>query len=191
MRAALLAAALLAPSLAFGQTLNTINTSQGRLDISGESPSACLISSPTAASASNSTFSATGNQQGQITITQLADPQTAVALASTIDLDLPVICNTAHSVNISTANGGLTRLGAPASAAEVNGFRQYVPYQVSATWAGQTANATSQAGNTITINSSDGAAGQLDLVISFPGGGDPLVAGVYNDQVVIQLQVAS
>jgi len=43
----------------------------------------------------------------------------------------------------------------------------------------------------VTINSADGAAGQLSLVISVPDGGDPLVAGTYNDQVVIQLQAAS
>ena len=188
MRAALVAAALAAPSLAFGQT--PIN-GRARLDLVGVAPSACLISTPTAASGSNATFAAAGAQQGEINITQMADPRTAVAVAATINLALPVICNTAHQVVISTANGGLTRLGAVAGGPEVNGFRQFVPYQLSANWAGQSASAASRAGPAITIRSADGAAGQLSLVISVPGGGAPLVAGAYGDQVVIQLQVAS
>ena len=184
----LAAAALLVPSLAFGQT---VNTGQGRLDLAGAAPSACLISSPTSAAGSNSTFQSTGTQQGQVTITQMADPLTAVPVASTINLALPIICNAAHSVIVSTTNGGLVRVGGTGTQQTVNGFREFLPYQVSAVWAGQTVNATSQAGTTVTIISADGAAGDLSLVIQVPGGGDPLVAGTYNDQVVIQLQVAS
>lgn len=188
MRYAILAAALLTPGLAFGQT---INTGQGRLDLSGQAPSACLISTPTSASGANSTFQPSGAQSGQVTITQLVDPTTAVPVASSINLALPIICNAAHNVTVSTTNGGLARTGAAAGAPPVGGFRQFLPYQVSASWAGQTANGTSQAGPTVVINSSDGAAGQLSLTIDVPGGGDPMVAGAYNDQVVIQLQVAS
>ena len=188
MRRALIAAALLTPGLAFGQT---VDVGRARLDLVGQAPSACLISGPTAASGSNATFAASGAQQGQITITELADPKTAVARAASINLALPVICNAAHSVVISTTNGGLARAGAAAGSPEVNGFRQFVPYQLSASWAGQSANATSHAGPTITIQSNDGAAGQLSLVVQVPGGGAPLIAGAYGDQVVVQLQVAS
>jgi len=188
MKWAILAAALLAPALAFGQT---VNTGQGRLDLSGQAPSGCLISTPTAAAGANSTFQPSGAQSGQVTITQMVDPNTAVPVASTINLALPVICNAAHNVTVSTTNGGLARVGAAAGAPPIGGFRQFLPYQVTASWAGQTANATSQAGPTLTINSSDGAAGQISLTIAVPGGGDPMVAGAYNDQVVIQLQVAS
>ncbi len=192
MRAAILlpglALALAAPVLAFGQT---VNTGQGRLDLSGVAPSACLISTPTAAAGSNSSFQPAGTQSGQVTITQMVDPNTAVPVASSINLALPIICNAAHNVTVSTTNGGLARAGVAPGAGPVGGFRQFLPYQVTATWAGQTQNATSQAGTTVSINSSDGAAGQLSLTIAVPGGGDPMVAGAYSDQVVVQLQVAS
>ena len=188
MRVAFLAAALLTPGFAIAQTTEV---GRARLDLAGQAPSVCVISGPTAVSGSNATFAPAGAQQGQISITELADPQTAVPRAASINLALPVICNAAHSVVISTTNGGLARAGAAAGNAEVNGFRQFVPYQLSVSWAGQSANATSQAGPTITIKSNDGAAGQLSLVVKVPGGGAPLVAGAYGDQVVVQLQVAS
>ena len=187
MRVAAISAALLAPGLAIAQTTDV---GRARLDLAGQAPSACVISGPTAVSGSNATFSPAGAQQGQITITELADPQTAVPQAASINLALPVICNAAHSVVISTTNGGLARAGA-AGNSEVNGFRQFVPYQLSVSWAGQSADATSQAGPTITIKTNDGAAGQLSLVVKVPGGGAPLIAGAYGDQVVVQLQVAS
>jgi len=188
MRRALLASlCILAPVSAQAQTSDV---GQGRLDISGQAPSACLISAPTSATGANTSFQSTGAQQGQITINQLADAQTATPIASSINLALPIICNTAHTLTISTSNGGLLRLGGVVGP-ETNGFRQFLPYRVGATWAGQTANATSQAGATITINASDGAAGQLNLEVSTPGGGDPLVAGSYSDELVIQLRVAS
>jgi len=188
MRTMLLVAALLAPAVAAAQTANV---GRARLDLVGQAPSACVISAPTAASGSNATFAEAGAQRGEIDITELADPRTAVPKPAAINLALPVICNAAHQVVISTANGGLSRVGVAAGSPEVNGFRQFVPYQLSASWAGQSANAASRVGPTITIKSSDGAAGQLSLVVQVPGGGDPLVAGAYGDQVVIQLQVAS
>jgi hypothetical protein len=180
------AAALALPGLALAQTTNT---GHGRLDLTGTAPSACLISTPTAAAGANTTFQSTGAQQGQVTITQLADPTTAQPVAATINLALPIICNAAHRVTISTTNGGLARVGG--SGQTTGGFREFLPYSVSASWAGQTATATSTAGATVTINANDGAAGQLSLVIQVPGGGTPLIAGTYDDQVVIQLQVAS
>ena len=49
----------------------------------------------------------------------------------------------------------------------------------------------SQTPSPVDISTTDGAAGQLSLTIDVPAGGDPLVAGVYSDSVVIELQVAS
>ena len=186
MKTLIALAALALPSLALAATPDT---AQGRLDLTGTAPSACVISTPTSAAGANATFQAAGDQQGQINITELADPTTAQPIAASINLALPIICNSAHKVIISTANGGLARVGGAGQT--VGGFREFLPYSVSASWAGQTATATSQAGTTVTINANDGAAGQLSLVIDVPGGGVPLIAGVYDDQVVIELQAAS
>jgi len=184
-KALLVTALLIAPGLASAQTPQT---GRSRLDLSGDSPSACLISAPTAAVGANAAFQSTGPRSGQVTITRLVDPAKATPLAASINLALPLVCNAAHSLVVSTSNGGLRRVGAGAAATK--GFREQLPYTVSASWAGQTVGAASRPGPTLTIRSDDGAAGQLSLNITIPGGGEPLVAGTYGDQVVIQLEVA-
>jgi hypothetical protein len=181
--------AVAAPSLAAAQTLDS---GGGRLDIEGTAPSACVISAPAGAAGANATFQATGARSAQVSITQMVDPQTAVPRATTINLDLPVICNTAHHLVVRTANGGLLRVGASgATQATVNGFREFLPYQVTAAWSGQTVTGGSQTGTPVNITAVDGAAGQVSLTIDVPAGGAPMVAGAYADSLVIELQVAS
>jgi hypothetical protein len=179
--------ATLAPAGALAQT---VNVDQGRLDIVGEAPSACLISSPTASTGQNATLQQTGAQASEIQISQLVDPQTAQPVASSMNVALPVICNSAHRLIVRSGNGGLLREGA-AGGAPVNGFRQLLPYQVTADWSGQSVTGGSETLTPVTINAADGAAGVVSLSILIPAGGDPLVAGTYSDSVVIELQVAS
>jgi hypothetical protein len=185
MRTLLLVAALaaLAPAAALAQTANI---GQGRVDLVGQAPSACLASAPTAPNATNATFSQAGVNSAEIRITQLVDPNTAQPVASSIDVAVPVICNSAHRVVVRSTNGALKRQGAPAQA---QGFRDSLTYNVSTAWAGQTNNGTSAA--PVIINAGDGAAGNVSVNISVPGGGDPLVAGIYEDSVIVELQVAS
>jgi hypothetical protein len=179
----LAAVAAMLPAAALAQT---VNIGQGRLDLVGQAQSACLTSAPTAATAVNATFAQTGQNAAEVRITQLVDPTTAQPIASSVDVAVPVICNTAHRLVIRSSNGGLLRQGVRQQAP---GFRDALPYQVIATWAGQTANGGSA--SPVTINSPDGAAGQVSVSINVPGGGDPLVAGSYEDSIVIELQVAS
>lgn len=190
MRKALILAVLLAaPSAGFAQT---VQVGQGRLDLSGVAPSACVISPPTSTSGVNSSFLLIGPQAAQINITQLVDQTTAEPMSATINLALPIICNTAHTLTVTTANGGLARIGGNARNANVtNGFRELLPYQVNAVWAGHSVNGGSQTLTPVSIAVADGAAGQLSLTIAVPAGGAPLVAGNYADSIVVQLQVAS
>lgn len=188
-KAIILAAMLIAPTTALAQT---IDIGQGRLDLSGTAPSACVISAPTSTVGSNTSFQLTGPQAAQINITQLVDQTTAEPMSATINLALPVICNTAHTLSVTTANGGLARVGGNARNTNVtNGFREFLPYQVTAVWAGHSVNGGSQTPTPVTIAVADGAAGQLSLTISVPPGGAPLVAGNYADSIIVQLQVAS
>ena len=90
---------------------------------------------------------------------------------------------------MKSGNGGLVRAGGRRG--DVSGFRQLLPYQVTADWSGQSITGSSVTGTPVTINSANGAAGQVSLSISIPAGGDPMVAGSYSDSVVIELQVAS
>ena len=188
-KAALLLALIAAPSAALAQTTDI---GRGRLDMVGTAPSACVISAPTNVAGNNATFVLSSAQSGQITITQLVDQTTAQPTAATINLSLPIICNSAHTLTVTTSNGGLARVGgAGRNAVETNGFREFLPYSVQAVWAGQSVNGDSTKTPPVNIVVPDGAAGQLSLTVAVPSGGDPLVAGTYSDSLVIQLQVAS
>ena len=88
---------------------------------------------------------------------------------------------------LSSGNGGLLRDGGSTQPGQ-GGFREFVPYQVSAVWSGQTV-ASASDGGPVVINVPDGAAGDASVTIDVPGGGAPLVAGGYSDAVVIELRV--
>lgn len=178
-------AALAIPAAAAAQTQDT---GQGRLEIIGEAPSACLISAAPTTGGTNSSFVSATQSSAEVRITNMVDPQTGQATPATINLALPIICNANHHVVVRTANGGLAREGAPAPAP---GFRELVPYNVTASWAGTTASGSSQDSPSVDILTGDGAAGDLSINIQVPGGGDPLVAGAYSDELIIELQVAS
>jgi hypothetical protein len=175
----------LVPGAAFAQTTTT--ASQGRLDIVGEAPNACVISSAGSAAGANAVFRSLTAGAAEVRITEMIDPQTSTARASSINILLPIICNGAHRLVLTSGNGGLLRDGG-STAASPGGFREFVPYQVSAVWSGQTAANSSDRGPVI-INVRDGAAGDASVTIDVPGGGAPLIAGGYSDAVVIELQV--
>lgn len=180
---------VLAPAMASAQT---VQSGVARLDVTGTAPSACLITAPASAVGSNASFEVTGDQSAKINITELVDQTTSAPRASSISVAVPIICNSAHHIVVHTANGGLRRAGsATVSAGSINGFREFLPYQITANWSGQDVTSSSQTQSPVDIATSDGAAGQLSLTIDVPAGGDPLVAGAYSDSVVIELQVAS
>lgn len=181
--------AVMLPSLATAQAVsggtNVGNGTGGNeLVITGQSPQACVISGAAQSSVSNATVT-TGAGAAQVVVGQLVDLN-AVPLAARVSVALPVICNTANVVSISTSNGALT-LENPAPAAP--GFRSQLPYQLSATWAGQ--QETVNSGTPLTITSANAATGNLLLTIAIPAGGEPLIAGTYTDSVVVLLQPSS
>ena len=190
-RKALILAVLLsaAPAASLAQTLDV---GHSQLEMTGTAPSACVISAPTSVSGINATMAVTSAQSAQVTITQLVDQTTAEPLAASIVLSLPIICNTAHTVTVTTANGGLARVsGNQRNSNVTNGFREFLPYQVDAVWAGRSVTGDSQTQPPVSIVVPNGAAGDLSLTVAVPAGGAPLIAGAYADSLVIQLQVAS
>ncbi|MDE2560652.1 MAG: hypothetical protein KGL48_00260 [Sphingomonadales bacterium] len=155
--------------------------------LAGTAPIACVINPPRVTNAQNASFSANGAGNGQVTITQLVDGQTALALASSIELDFPVVCNASHSVVLTSANGGLQGGGASVTG---SGFSNFLSYRVQVDWAGVQIAKSSDAGAT-TINSADPAQGDMVIRLSTPAGDGPLVAGQYSDSIVVQFTPAS
>jgi len=191
-RLALILPALLATNVAAqAQTINPNDTGQGRLEIAGRAPPACVLNAPTALGGQNATFSSTGTASGEIRITEFGDPQTAQPRGATINLALPVICNAAHKLTVTSTNGGLLRDGGNArNRQSPTGFGEFVGYQISASWAGQNASVLTATNSVLAITTADGGAGDMGLTIAVPPGGGPLIAGRYADTVTVQFEAA-
>lgn len=166
-----------------------IDRAAQRLELSGLAPVACVISQPSAGAQSNASFSATGAASGQVNITEFVDPQDASSRASTIELNLPLVCNASHSVRVTSANRGLLRAGASGTGT-AGGFAEYLPYTVGLDWSGQSI-ALLTSNSAASINASNPGRGEMIIRIATPAGGGPLVAGQYSDSIVVEVQPAS
>ena len=89
----------------------TGDTARGRIEIAGRTPPACLIRTARAGNALNASFVSAGPSSGEIRIAELVDPQTAEPRAAEMVIELPVMCNAAHRLTLTSTNGGLLREG--------------------------------------------------------------------------------
>lgn len=187
--ALLIGALALLPSLASAQI---VDTGQGRVELLGEAPAACLLRSPVASNAINASLESATANSAEIRIVQLANPQTAQAQAASIDLALPVVCNSAHRLTIRSLNGGLLRDGGTARApGPADGLGEFVSYQLAARWAGTEISVESAVTNVILIDSASAAVGDVQLRVAVSAGGSALIAGRYADAVIVEFQAAN
>lgn len=183
--------ALLGLAAAVPASAQEVNADSQRLEMLGTAPSACIIAPPTAANASNAAYSAAGPNSGQVVISQFVDPQTANPLASTIDLALPVTCNSSHRLTVRSGNGGLLRQGGSAAKGQAaNRFADFVTYSLSIDWAGQSLAARTDSG-TVVLDGAGARTGQVGLRIATPAGGGPLAAGRFDDTVIVEFSAAN
>ncbi|MFM6829733.1 MAG: hypothetical protein ACKOVA_05285 [Novosphingobium sp.] len=182
MMASVLAGGL--PQLAFAQDIARASQS---LELSATAPSACVVRTPQAISAANATFQANGAAGGQVTITRLVDPDTALARATTIEIAVPATCNASHRVTALSGRGGLQRIGA--TGVEGTGFAEFLTYSLRLGWAGVQREQASNLG-LLAVAVANGATGEVALRVATVAGGTPLIAGQYDDSIVIQLQPA-
>jgi hypothetical protein len=185
MRAALFAIAVLAAVPAQAQVTDTVSQ---RLEIMGDAPAACVFATPTASNGSNASFTATSATSARINITQLVNSADSTSLGSSIELSLPVICNASHRVVVRSTNGGLARVGG--SNGSAGGFSEFLAYRFGLGWAGQQLDRSSDSGEVI-VDAGEPAKGEVRLRIVTPVGSLPLVAGQYNDSIVIEFQAAN
>ncbi|MEL0251140.1 MAG: hypothetical protein VW935_04205 [Novosphingobium sp.] len=180
----LLALASLATTQAHAQDVARANRA---MELNATAGSACIVGTPRALSATNSTFQADGGSGGQITLTRLVDPDTALPRSARVDLAIPATCNASHRVIASSGAGGLRRAGG--GGVQTGGFADFLAYSVQVAWAGAQREQRSDSGSLI-IPVSDAASGDVSLRVTTPDGGTPLIAGQYDDTIVIQLQPA-
>lgn len=182
----LIAAGLALPTAAQAQELDR---SVQRLELAASAPVACVISPANVGTQTNASFVSTSASSGQVNITEFVDPVNATSRASSIELNLPMICNSSHSVRVSSANGGLLRAGAVSRTAD-GGFSEFLPYNVAVDWSGRTVDLLTT-NNTADIAASDPGKGEMTIRIATPAGTGPLVAGQYTDSIVVEVQPSS
>lgn len=185
MRAVLTLTALL---IAVPAQAQVIDTASNRLELLGDAPAACVIATATAGNGSNASFTSTGATSARINITQLVDGTNASSLASSIELNVPVICNSAHRVVVRSTNGGLARLGGNQRGS--GPFAEFLAYSFGIGWAGQQVDRGSDSGEVV-LDATQPAKGEVRLRVATPAGSGPLVAGQYNDTIVIEFQAAN
>lgn len=160
-----------------------------RLELIGAAQAGCVAGAARPGRQVNATFQDGGPAGGTVVIPVLVDPNTATALGSSIELNLPIVCNTSHSISVRSYNGGLLREGADGTP-NTGGFSQFQGYDVSVVWQAQMA----RIGGTRSVASltyPQPAKGDLVVDIIVPKGAAPLVAGTYRDAVVVEIRPAN
>lgn len=187
-RLALIPAMLVAAPLYAQQ----VNTGVQQIEIVGAAPAACVIQGAGASTGVNASFTVTGANSGTVSIAQMADPTTAQPRATSITVQLPVICNSANTLTVRSTTGGLLRVGGnQRNAQQQDAFREFLPYALTANWAGNNVQAASNAGAPLTILSNNGGAGSVQVGFSVPAGGTPLLAGAYADSIIVEFGAAN
>lgn len=145
----------------------------------------CRMSTPAADAIQNATLSNAAPGSADVGISRLVGDDGAV-LGATVVLKIPVICNQAHTLVLSSLRGGL-RAGQPGP--DGGAFRSLVPYGIRVEWAGASGDFDSAGGDAV-LPVGNAAQGSLNVIIDIPAGGAPLVAGAYSDELVLELSAA-
>lgn len=180
--------------------LHAADTASADLNMSAVAPNTCYIRSITQTGENSENIAFQGVTQGGASVTgsinygtTLADPVTANARASTINLDVSAYCNYAsHSVTISSLNGGLV---GDNQSATVGTFHRRITYDATLNWNGAiaTLDATGdKTSNQITAASSGNTVigpavnGVAQLRIVTDADTVPLLQGTYADTLTIR-----
>lgn len=176
-------AAVPTPALAQNQPIAS------HVEIIGDAAPACVMRPPADRSGTNASFQQVSAGAGRIRIEQLADPVDATPHAAEIRVLLPVICNAPHRVVLRSGTGGLRLEGPRPSQSEP--FRHFLPYQLGISWGGDQARRSSDAAAPLVLAAGAARSGEMEVTFMLAGGGAPLVAGTYSDEIIIEVQVAS
>ena len=155
------------------------------LGIRGTSQPVCQLPDPTVTSRNNTTIS-----NKSITVDNLINLQDATVLAWDATMTFPrVMCNWSAFVSLQSQNGGMKPVGAVASV--LNGeFGTQVDYTATAKWGTvpQLTLSTASAGQAAVSQLASGA-NQADLVvtISTPPSSVPLLAGEFQDNLIVKV----
>ncbi len=161
------------------------------LEFAGRAAPSCIIQPGVTGTGTNANFVSTNPSRGEVRIAQLVNPETSTPLAMTMQIALPVICNSAHIVTVRSENGGLARNGNRRNLVRNGGFVEFLPYRMSTAWLGTNASAMSNAQTGLRVTTSNGGAGALSINLSIAAQNTPMIAGRYEDSVIIEVSAAN
>lgn len=183
----LTAAGLLAAGAASAQSIPlSENSDTDDVTLRGAVAAGCRMDTPSAPTASNAEIEALGPGSADIAISQLVD-ETGEPVGAVVVLELPAVCNQAHTLNLVSLNGALQSDGPPVTAGP---FRSSLPYQVTVAWGGGAPQVFQSLDEALEVVVGEAISGAITLTIQIPAGGDPLAAGAYADELILELGVA-
>lgn len=177
-------------ALAFGATAASaqeLNRASRRIEMHGDAPAGCVANSARASKQIGATYQDNGPTGGVVVFPNLVDETTAATRGSSIELAVPVVCNTSHLITVRSYNGALVRLGANAARSGSGGFSEMQTYDVGLQWQGQTIQLGTQSSGAA-LSFDQPAKGDLIVDIAVPRGTNPLIAGTYTDAVVVEIR---
>ena len=164
----------------------SVETGTATTRFGGVAGFACLVSAPQATQTNGAVASTNGSILKLVFDSQtVIDPATLIARPFTVSLSLPVICNGAHNVSVRSSRGGM-QLQIPV--AQAVGLSSRIDLSVAALWLGDTGLFTTSGTPTATsIPQKNAGSGLIQVTVSGINGNNPLVAGRYSDEIVIDL----
>ena len=186
----ILAASLSGAMGATGAQAQALDRADQRIELQGDAPAGCIANAARASNQRNATYQDNGPTGGVVVFPNLVDETTAATRESSIELAVPVVCNTSHQITVRSYNGGLVRQGANAARSGSGGFSEVQTYAVGLQWQQQTVTLGGQTASAA-ISYNQPAKGDLVVNIAVPRGTQPLVAGTYTDAVVVEIRPAN
>jgi hypothetical protein len=180
-----IAIASLVPLSAYAQQAS-VDTGSAQTQFGGTAGFACLVSTPQSGQITGASVSTVGGVAQVVFDPQtVIDPDTLIARAFSISLSVPVTCNGGHVVTVRSLRGGM-QLQTPI--AQAIGLSSRIDMDISALWLGDSGQITTS-GRPISANISKNSAGSglVEVTVNGRVGSDPLVAGRYSDEIIIDL----
>ena len=184
------AAALALAGSASAAAAQELDRASRPIVLHGDAPAGCVANSARASNQINATYQDNGPTGGVVVFPVLVDESTATTRASSIELAVPVVCNTSHLITVRSNNGALVRVGASGARSGSGGFGEVQGYGVAVQWQQQTAQIGTQTASAA-ISYNQPAKGDLIVDIAVPQGTQPLIAGTYTDAVVVEIRPAN
>lgn len=193
-RAALAATLSFAAGAAAAQQAPSNTTTQSdvlthAIDVQGFAPSACVMAPATLDPGSvNAVLQSASASNADVLVSLNTDAQTRALQAVNVALSVPIKCNAAHKLTVHSQHQGMKP---QTPVAPAPGFASAINYTLSTRWAGQTASFDTASSQDLTINVPDANTGDANVTLNIAGGGPPLVAGNYSDEIVVEVATTS